>query len=348
MSTGTHDISQLLATRFQSVVEYGVDRIATVLQNDLAAHNAIMTDMVSGLCEVTTDRQRRYGESRSAQMVEVDEYGRSATQRTRGGSTVGFPLRLFQYALGWTEKWMQNRTPADMAEAMLTAQKAHRRQIYQEIQRAVFGSTNYAFTDHLVDNVDLAVKRLVNADSMAIPDGPNGETFNAATHTHYDANASLTTTVASALIDDVTEHGHTDSVKVVIARANEAAWKALTGFEAYQDPRMIFRATDTPAQTLDITKIDNRAIGLYGGAEVWVKPWGIANYAFAWDSMGPKPLAFRQRAATALQGLRIASTISTFPLTAEYMEAEFGIGVWERTNGAVLYFGGGSYAVPTI
>ena len=116
MPTGAHDISQLLATRFQTVAGYGIDRITTVLQNDLAAHNAIMVDMVSGLCDVTTDKQRRYGESRSAEMDEVDEYGRARTQRSRGGSTVGFPLRKFQHAIGWTETWFQEHTPADMAE----------------------------------------------------------------------------------------------------------------------------------------------------------------------------------------------------------------------------------------
>lgn len=346
--TGTHDISQLLAARFQSAAEYGMDTIQQVLAADVAAHNAIMIDMVSGLCEVTTDRQRRYGESLSGSMVEVDEYGRSATQRARGGSTVGFPLRMFQYAIGWTQKWFQNHTPADMAEAVQTAQKAHRRQVYQEIQRAIFGATNYTFTDHLVDNIDLAVKRLVNADSMAIPDGPNGETFTAATHTHYNATASLVNADVTAHVEDVAEHGHSDNVMIAISRTDETTWRALTNFKAYPDPRLIYRATDTPAQTLDLSRLNNRAIGIIDGAELWVKPWALANYAFAWDANGPKPLAFRQREATALQGLRIAATIETFPLMAEYMEAEFGLGVWNRTNGAVLYTASGTYASPNI
>ncbi len=61
-----------------------------------------------------------------------------------------------------------------------------------------------------------------------------------------------------------------------------------------------------------------------------------------------KPLAFRQREAASLQGLRIAAQLDTHPLYAQYMEAEFGVGVWTRTNGAVLYFGGASYTDPTI
>jgi len=350
LHTGTYDISTLLRTDFQSVAEFGLDKLSDVLTADLAAHNAIVMDMVGSMAEVTTDRQRPYGASVNGDMIEVDEYGRAPTQKAKPGSTVGFPLRLFQYPVGWTDKWFQNHTPADMAVLVQAAEKAHLRRIQSQIKKAVYLSANYLFVDFLVDNVGIPIKRLVNADGAGIPDGPNGETFDGSTHTHYNALAggSLTEADAAALVNDVVEHGHGGDVKIAIARADETTWRALPGFQAYQDPRMVFRATDTPASTLDVTRMNNRAIGILEGAEVWVKSWAVANYAFAWDSSGPSPLAFRQRSATALQGLRIASTISTFPLMAEYMEAEFGLGVWERTNGAVLYTGGTTYTDPEL
>lgn len=349
MTTGTHDISTLLATRYQSAADFGQDKIAAVLAADVAAHNAIMMEMVSDICEVTTDRQRRYGTSISGEMVEVDEYGRAQTQVAKPGATVGFPLRLNQFAIGWTEKWMQTHTPADMAIATQNAQKAHMRAVVRDIKRALYGATNYTFYDHLVDNVELAVKRLVNADSANIPDGPNGETFDGSTHTHYNANATLTAAALQANVEDVIEHGHGSMVRLAIARADETAVRALSGFTAYPDPRIIYRATDTPGQTVDISRLDNRAIGIFNGAEVWVKPWAIASYHFAWDAGATdKPLAFRQRESAALQGLRIAATLNTYPLVAQYMEVEYGIGVWTRTNGAILYSASGTWADPTI
>lgn len=349
MPTGTHDISTLLATRFQSVAAFGMDTIQQVLEADVAAHNAIVQEMVAGMCEVTTDRQRRYGTSVGGEMIEVDEYGRSATQVARPGATVGFPMRLFQFGLGWTAKWFETHTPADMATAVQNAQKAHLRRVQMEIKRAVYLSANYTFSDFLVDNVDLAVKRFVNADSAEIPGGPNGETFDGASHTHYDAVNGLTAAATKATINDVIEHGHGNSVRLAISRTDETSVRALSGFVAYPDPRIIYRATDTPGQALDISRLDNRAIGIFEGAEVWVKPWAIANYLFAWDDGDSmKPLAFRQREASALQGLRIAAGLDTHPLYAQYMEAEFGVGVWTRTNGAVLYFGAAQYADPTI
>jgi len=347
--TGTYDINTLLATRNASVAEFGLDTVQTVLQADIAAHNAVVMEMVSELCDISPDRQRVYGTSAAGEMVEVDEYGRAPTQRVLTGASVGFPMRLFQYAIGWTRKWFESRTPADMAQAVLGAESAHLRAIQREIKKAIFLSANYTFKDFLVDNVSLSVKRLLNADSAEIPAGPNGETYDGATHDHYNAASTLAAADLLANVNDVIEHGHGGMVKLAINKADEAAVRLLTGFTAYPDPRLVLRATDAPGETLDISRLDNRAIGIFGGAEVWVKPWTPANYFLAWDAASPnKPLVFRQRAATSLQGLRIAADIDDYPLYAQYMEAEYGIGVWTRTNGAVLYVGGSSYVDPTI
>jgi hypothetical protein len=46
--------------------------------------------------------------------------------------------------------------------------------------------------------------------------------------------------------------------------------------------------------------------------------------------------------------LQIGAEDEAYPLRAQTLEAEFGVGVWTRTNGAVLYVGGTSYVIPTI
>lgn len=351
-NVGTNDNSTLLAARFQSAKAFGLNTIREVLQADLDAHNTIVNQMVGDLCELTTDAQRIYGTSSEGEMVEVDEYGKAAGQRVLPGATVGFPLKLFQYNVGWTNKWLETHTPAEMAARQLAAQKAHLRRIQKELKSAMYLSANYTFNDHLVDKIDLGVKRFVNADSAAIPDGPNGETFAGASHTHYTAASSLAVADITAAIDTVIEHGHGNKVILAINKTNEAAVRALTGFTAYIDPRLIVPGGATsgvPNARLDVSRLDNRAIGLLGGAEVWVKPWAIAGYAVVYDSGSPmKPLAYRQRTQTTLQGLRIASELDDYPLQTQFMEAEFGVGVWTRTNGAVHDFGHASYTDPTI
>jgi len=345
MPTGTYDISALLAAIHQSVKDFGVSTVTEVLQADLNAHNAIVQQMVGELCELTTDAQRIYGASSVGTMIEVDEYGRAPTQVTPEGATVGFPLRLFQYPLGWTRKFLETATPADMAKGQLDAEIAHKKAVVLQIQRAILRDGNYTFRDHLVDNVDLDILRFCNADSMAIPDGPNGEVFVAATHQHYAADTPLAEADFVTLVDNVVEHGHGGSVRMAINRAQEAAVRAFAEFVPYIDARIVAPTDTVGVRRLDTSRLDNRAIGIFGAAEVWVKPWMPASYVFVYDSADrKKPLAFRQRTATSLQGLRIAGEIETFPLQAQYMEAEFGIGVWTRTNGAVLYTASDTWA----
>lgn len=352
-NTGTYDISSLLSIRFQSVAEFGENTVAEVLARDLAAWNELVSEMVSEMAEVTTDRQRVYGTSFAGEMQETDEYGRTSTQKAEAGDTVGFPLRLFQYNVGWTFKYLQVATPADLAQQQLAAEQAHWRRVQREIKRAIYGSANYTYRDHLIDNVELAVKRFVNADGAGIPDGPNAETFDGDTHTHYLANNGWDATALNSAINSVIEHGHGANVKLAINKADETAVRALTGFVAYVDPRIdrqtIAATTGVPSGEQQIGRLDNRPIGIFGGAEVWVKSWVLDNYPFIWDSGDPnKPLSFRQRAQETLQGLRIAAEDERYPLRTKNQEAEFGVAVWTRTNGAVLYVGGSSYVNPTI
>lgn len=351
---GTYDIATLLETRFdsQSAIDFGLDTLAEVVQRDVDAHNAVVREMVIELAEPSTDRLRTYGTGVSGEMIEVDEFGRSETQVAAPGSNVAFPLRLFQYGVGWTRKYMERATVRDIALQTAAAQKAHLRRIRYDIKRALFLSSNYTYNDHLIDRVNLAVKRLVNADSATIPEGPDGSTFDAATHTHYNANATLTTTAVDTSITDLLEHGHGGRVMAAINYVDVASWTALTGFVPAQAAYVDIPASSltVPRQRTDLGSQYNRLVGYYGAAEVWVKPWAIANYVFIWDAAsGDKPLVFRQRnVADALQGLRVAAELETYPLYAKYFEAEFGFGVWTRTNGVVLRYNNGSYADPTL
>jgi hypothetical protein len=349
--TGTYDISTLLRARFPFTNSgpYSYAEVTRTLQNDIAAHNAVVTSMLADLCEVTTDRQRVYGSSSSGEMIEVDEYGRAPTQTALPGATVAFPLRKFMYALGWTNTFLKAATVADVAKMAQEAEAAHLRAVIVGLQRAIFRATNYSYRDYLVDNITLAVKRFVNADSAPIPNGPNGEVFVPASHTHFLAAAGATATAAelTTLIEHVVEHGHGGSVKVGINRASEAAIAGLTGYTAYLEANIVPASTTAYASGgTNAMRMDNKPIGKFRGAEIWLKSWVPANYAFAYDSGSPmKPLAYRQREAAALQGLRIAAEFDTHPLQAQYMEAEYGMGALERTNGAVMQLnaGGGAY-----
>jgi hypothetical protein len=347
--TGMYDIASLLATRNQSAAQFGMTRIQEILDRDLAIHNGLLADMLGELVDTTTDRQRIYGSSQVGKLMKVDEFGRGPTQRPAANAQTAFPLWKFQYPVGWTREWEEERTPADFATAMQAAQIAHRQESLNELRRSFMLSANYTFTDMLVDNITFTIRRLLNGDGSPIPNGANGEIFNGATHTHYMANAGLTTAVATALINTVVEHGHGLNVRIYISTTDEAAWRGLTGFVALLDPRIIFANNVVNVnERLDITRTDNRRIGIYGASEVWVKPWMPAGYAFCFSQGDAnKPFVLRER-LTGSAGLRVMADLDAHPLRAQYMEAKFGFGVWTRTNGAMLYTGGASYVDPSI
>lgn len=353
--TGTHTIADLVENTFASttVAEFGIDRMAEAIQADLAVHNQRTQELVSELAMRTTERSTVYGTNDSMEMHLADEFSRGPTQKISVGSKVEFPLDKYQVALGWTYDFFKRVSVQDVAKQQVAVRRAHLGAIINGIRNAFFGSTNYTSVDRFKDNLSLSVKRLVNADSAPIPNGPNGEEFTASSHTHYNASATLTAAALQANIDDVVEHGHGGKVVLYINRSNEAAVRALTGFEGYIDPRIIpSTAADRARGTLDITRMDNRPIGVFGAAEVWTKPWVPANYYLCFDLADPrKPLAFRESAVAGESGLQLAGPrrLEAHPLMADFYESFFGVGVWTRTNGAVLFVdAGAAYVDPTF
>jgi hypothetical protein len=351
IQVGTHDLASLRENRFTSVAAFGEERFNEIIQADLAAHNAVVRDMETDLVTETADQQRVYGLSVDGDFQEVDEYSRVPTQMYQGGSTVGFPLKLYQYATGWTERALAKMSVGEAAELVLAREQANIRKRRAEIKKAIYLSANYTFRDKLsVPVIDLSVKRLANADSMAIPNGPDGAAFNAATHTHYVGSATLTASAFAANIVNVTEHGHGGRVIVAINYADAAAVAALTGFIPAPEVTIV-PATNAAytVQTTNSANQFNRYLGRFQAAEVWVKPWAIANYAMAYDALAmEKPLVYRVDSVSSFVGMRLLGATTIAPLATAHYEDSFGYGVWGRTSAAILYFANASYADPTI
>ncbi|HXG85097.1 MAG TPA: hypothetical protein VNI84_13840 [Pyrinomonadaceae bacterium] len=350
MPFGTLSTLDTLASSQQTIAQYGEDRAFDAIEAARNAHNMILDSLLSDFIERTTDRQRRYGGAATMKMERVDEFGRVDAQKASAGVTLGFPLELFQESIQWTRKFMQNATTVELAAQFTAAQDGHIERLTNEIQRALFRPTNYVFTDHLIDNVDLNVKALLNADGAAIPTGQNAVSFNPATHTHYLARAgtALAATDISAAIETVLEHHGMGAVQIYINRAQEAAVRAMPNFTGYVDARIVTGSGVTRAEgNLDPNNINNRAIGIFDAAEVTVKSWIPAGYMFAFVKGAPKPLVMRER-APGLGGLQLVADDEAYPLRARTLESEFGVAVYTRTNGAVLLTTANTYAMPTI
>ena len=352
MAYGTLSTLDTLAAVRQSVVAFGEDRAWDSISQALEAHNNQVNEMLSSLIERTTDTRRSYGTGDTKSMDEMDQWGQADAQKISAAVTSDFPLRRFGNSLQWTRQWMASNSAAQLAAEIAAIFDADRNQIIRQAKRAIFTSTtNSSYVDYLgfPAGVTLTIRAFANNDGAGYPVGPNGEVF-ATSHNHYLANATLTTTAATNLITAVQEHYNSGQPVVVINSADEASWRGLTGFVALVDPRVTINANaNQPYLRANYSDLYNRDIGYYGNALIRIRPWAIANYAFAYIE-GQKPVLAMRVPSQAPQfgDLQFLYEDERLPLRARSYERQFGIGVWQRVGGAVLQFSNGTYQIPTI
>lgn len=339
---GTYSLEDLLAQRFVPASQFGFDNIARAIQAYLDWLNAQVADQISMIAETTTDVRRVYGASEEGEMNEVDELGVARTQRDTQGAEIDFPLRKFSRSTGWTADFMARATPADLATRVLGFQTAYLTRFRNELKAALFGNANYSFTDKLGDGTTLAVKRLLNADSMPIPNAPDGTTFAAATHNHYagTTGASLAYTDIDTLIANVTEHGLTN-VQLIINQADVATLTALSGTKFTALTLAVVAVPGRTSGTIETQVVTedpaNKLVGYWAGYPVLTRSWVPDDYYLACAVDAPmKPVVHRIDKFTALNGLRLVADFQSHPLTAQTYEAEIGFGVWGRHSAAIL------------
>ena len=383
---GSDTLAALRATNLTSIAGYGLDQAYQGIALFLAAHNMIMQEMLGELCAVTTEHQRAFGsvDASSMAMEEMDADGKVAAQKIMAGVAVGFPLRRYGVGLSWNYTYFQNKTPADMAAQVQAMVTADRRMVQKQIKVAFLGDLNtpgargtgnYDFIDRLAKGYHLPVKKLLNADGLAIPPGPNGEVFNGSTHTHYNVaqfywptsqavvamngpNASCTTTTIgndlSALTKTVREHWAEGELVIYLNSSNENDVRSAPGFVPLVYGSTIPNVvTDVARGILSMNNVNNRQIGFYLGAEVWVKPWIPGDYIISFYKSGAEPPLVARTPEKFLPGkagtgdmtspapgdLRIVQDSGDHPLYAQAIERQIGFGAWNRWNGAVLFVG---------
>lgn len=354
MAKGTLTLADLQATQNASTIyEIGMDTTWEGISNTLAAHNGIVRELYGELVERTTMEAVRYGGSDTMTMEDGDELSMPRAQKVTAGSNVGFPLNKVEAGLQWSEMWFRKHTVEELAAQVNAMMDADVNRQLRDIRRSFYLSTNYTHTDHLVRNIDIPVKRLVNADSAPLPPAPDGSTFTASSHTHYTARVStLAASDLDALVLNVREHFNRGQLAIAVHLNDAATISNTTTFPKFvPDVNVNIVQPSTATYTnrgLDIANIYDRRLGLYDGVEVWVKPWAIANYWFCWNMNQPKPLVWRYDPDYG-DNLDLVYDNPDYPLLAKAFRRIFGIGVKQRVNGAILYIGGTTtYVDPTI
>lgn len=329
------------------------DAIARRFEEALAIHNRAFTDLVSDLCHITDQPELPYAANDEAMIDELDEWGAADASKAQAYGNVGFPLRIYGGTVQWTRTYFETASVSKLAADLDAFALADIMRFQSVVKAVLFKNTNTtSYIDRLQTKRTYALRALLNADGQSIPDGPSGASFDGSSHTHYLATATLTTASLSALIDTVVEHGIDGNMVVYIAKANETAVRQLTGFAPYLDARItVTGANQIGNASLDVNNPDNRAIGVYGGAEIWVKPWVPDNYQVAVDARATvKPLAVRTRNGSLTTGsgaFRILAENENFPLRARSIGREYGISAYGRHKAAVARSNNASYAIPS-
>jgi len=341
----TLDTLAALRAASGNVAEIGEDVAFASIEAALAAHNQLLQESLTGFVDQTTDRLRRYGGPDTMQMEELDEFGTPSTQKIAAGATLGFPLKFFGGALQWTRLFFQNATGAELAAQVDAMMDADIKNMHKQLKLALFTPTNATFEDRRVDHVNLPMKALVNGDGAPIPIAPDGTTF-AGSHTHYlcppttawaTATGVQIGTDLTTLNTTVIEHFLSGAIQILANPAQELNIRGATGFFPYYDSRLTPNVSQTNALAdLDVMNITNRAIGVFGAAEVWIKPWIPPNYVVAVLVGSPqKALVMRTRNAGS-GDLQLLFDNEIFPLRSRSYGREFGFGVWNRVAAAVM------------
>ena len=352
MAYGTLTVLDDLSTVNTTVSDFGEDELARRFQQALEIHNRAMADRIGDFATLTGQPLLAYGGADEMVMQELDEFGAADAQKVTGAGNVGFPLRIYGVAVQWTRLQFETRSVAVLARQLDAAAAADAKNFAALFTRALFTPTNTAYQDVNATNLSYSLRALLNADGEAVPNGLAGnETFNGATHTHYLATATFTAANLTAQISTVVEHGVTGTIRIYINRAEEAAVRGFAGFAPYVDQRISQPASATFATgDLDFNDPNNRAIGLFEGAEVWVKPWIPAGYTLVFDTGAgdDKVVAIRTRtgALTGRGAFGMVAEHEHYPLRARQLAREFGMGIFQRHKAAVMRVNNATYSAP--
>lgn len=361
---GTLQVSDTLASLAQSnspqtVAQFGVAETFALIDGDLQYHNTLVNgELIPDLCTRTDQREEVYGTREDMTVEEIDEYGRPDVQKTGFAALMGFPLSSYGRSVGWTWDYMQVASVSELAKQYTAMRTADLRGIKVNILRRFFNPTNNLnYRDAKLDRRNLKLYGFHNADGMQVYTGPNGETFDGTTHSHFTATLTLTAAAVQSVITNVLEHGRVGQLVLYINRTEEAGIRAMTNpgdFTPYIDARIrqSLTATFVEGQALDLDNPADREIGTFGPAVVSVKPWVPSSYFSVIDKGDAmmKPLAYRTRPGGVFAdfGLRAKHRNEDFPLYADTLARDYGIGVWHRHMAAAHMIGSTTYAAPNI
>ncbi len=371
---GTHEVSDALAPlvgNFQTVVDFGIENAYEQINAENTAYNASVTAEMDERCEIGEEETRVFGGADEFAVQEGDEFSNPDAQKVEGGYPIQFPMRRHEQKVAWTYDFSRTNSVDKLAASYVAARTADVRWMQRQMRLALYypfsrparlpdGTDNpNAFKEFLNSpKIKKSLYPLLNADGMPVPVGPNGETFDPATHTHYMASdwTAAGSTAATrdgdmqAAVLNLVEHGLDQGSRLCIEinMLDAGQFVALPNFVAAA-PIGVQLGDNTAfaiGSQLDPRNYNNRFLGTYLGFEVWTKPWVFPNYKTI-TSLGTRKTLYWRKQKGGLNGdFELVFTNPSYKLLSDIMRRDGGCSVQNRETGVVLYTGGPVFQTP--
>ncbi|MFH1605034.1 MAG: hypothetical protein ABIH03_14140 [Pseudomonadota bacterium] len=306
-------------------------------------------DWMATLYSVTDEPDTEYRVGSSNGFEDHTEYGRPDAKRA---ATEGhmLPLKGYDRMLGWTWDYLRDaRLPqieADIADAIKDARDKRRQRLLRRLLKRGddsgaglgLGSTGYSpgfATAAVSTSVDFT------------PPAYSGTSFDS-DHEHYVGitGSVFTNAVFSDAKDELREHGHEPPYNFIIGPSDETNVRALSNFTPVPELLVRYGSTQDLA-SLGVGEIGTGAypIGTISDFAIYVIRGVPQYYGFGWRPYGRlsqrNPLRVRLYKGSAVwQVVAMTDPHSPngmLPVQNLMLFLEFGVGIYDRTNGTARY-----------
>jgi hypothetical protein len=324
--------------------------VVALLNAGLGALNTeFASDWMTSLYSLTDQPDLEYRVGVSNGMEDHTEYGLPDAKRAETEGHM-LPLKQRDRMLGWTWDYMREaRMPqieADVADALKDVRDKRR----QRVLRRLIKRGDDSGTALKLGSSGLSPGFATTAGSTGVdftPPANEGTTF-ANTHEHYIpiAGGVFTNAVFTDAYDELREHGHEPPFDFLIGPDDRATVEGLSKFTSAADNLIIYGLTQ------DRARVPGEYIGTIEHFMVREVRGMPQYYGFGYKSYGrlsrKNPLRVRlHKGESAFRALAMPhpnAGSGIIPLQNLMLFAEFGIGVYDRTNGTARYVNNATWA----
>jgi hypothetical protein len=355
-TTQIYTLEDLYAQRFAPLSTLDLSRVSLTVQAYAQFLASDAAEQLNLFTQEQTLSRAVWGGAPAMAFDEVNEFNRGTPRKDTVGQEVHAPLFKLSASQGASEEFWNRANIKDLIDLMNGMDIGYSSRIRDEIAAAIFNNTIHTpVKDWLVDNSMLnKIQPFLNADSASIPTAPNGKTFIASSHTHY--NGITGSTIASSDVNTLVNHVSEHVLGKVILFVDPAMPAILAGlgstkFVARTPVVVVNQSTTQVARESFDPNADrgNMSVGYWDGYEVVTRSWVPTNYLVAMATGGTLGMPLSRRVDTKFPGLITGLEIRDGVLRIKENHFYMGFGAFNRAAGAVLdaSTGNGSYTVPS-